>query len=481
MRDNTNRGFFRVDDRVFLIPSIGKTHYRAFIAMPDLIVLDVRLPGVDGLTALVDFQKSLSNVPIIIMTAFGDLQTAVKAIEGRVFEYLTKPFDLSDMLTAVQRAIDSKGKYNPSAVSPVAANQREDLLLGTSGAMQGVFKRIALASASDCPVLICGESGTGKELVARAIHTHSIHRDSPCLAIAPVSLNPSLIESELFGHEKGAFKGADHAKIGAFELAGNGTILLDEIGDLPLGQQVKLLRVLEQREFLPVGGNKPRPLRARIFAATHRDLRKMVSEGTFREDLYFRLAVFTIDVPPLRERPQDILTLAKQFLLHHNYPLDMESLDESTIEILQSHSWSGNVRELRNAIDHAAILARGNRIYPEHLPDLHAAHADNDLSSNESSNPGNIPSQLDKLIRLWLQDQNPILGLISESASSSLAHPQLEDIGTIYDTFLGVVEPSLIRALLETAQGNRAAVANALGLHRSTLRQKMRRHKIEES
>ncbi len=474
-----SRVFSSVEPALKLVAG-KKTPGQPFVMMPDVILLDVRLPGMDGLTAIVEFQKSLKSVPVIVMTAFGDLKTAVKAIEAQVFEYMTKPFDLSEMLIAVRRAIDSRRN------SKIVGSQvTEDLdpsdspLLGKSTAMQTVFKRIAMAAASDCPVLICGESGTGKELVARAIHNHSINAKEPYLAVAPVSLNPSLIESELFGHERGAFTGADHAKVGAFELAGKGTILLDEIGDLPLGQQVKLLRVLEQREFIPVGSNKPRPLQARVFAATHRNLRKMVSEGGFREDLYFRLAVFTIEVPSLRQRSEDIIPLAIHFLLRHNYSPDSECLDESTVQLLLSHSWSGNVRELRNAMDHAAILARGKRIYPEHLPQLHTERSKADGSNSSGASNSSIPSELDRLIRLWLQDQSPTILNSDSVMSASTSDPQVEDVGTIYDSFLDVVEPSLIRALLETAQGNRAAVANALGLHRSTLRQKMRRHKID--
>jgi two-component system nitrogen regulation response regulator GlnG len=493
-----SRAFQRVgyESRVFssaesALKLVGgkKTPVQSFVATPDVIVLDVRLPGIDGLTAIVEFQKSLKSVPVIVMTAFGDLKTAVKAIEAQVFEYLTKPFDLSEMLTAVRRAIDSRAIDSHQVengeltdLDPLAiANSDADgnLLLGSSAAMQTVFKRIAMAAASDCPVLIVGESGTGKELVARAIHSHSLSSKEPYLAIAPVALNPSLIESELFGHERGAFTGADYAKVGALELAGKGTILLDEIGDLPLGQQVKLLRVLEQREFIPVGSSKTRILHARVLAATHRNLRAMVSEGLFREDLYFRLAVFTIEVPPLRQRVEDVVPLAKHFLRRHGYSIESESLDESTKLVLRSHSWNGNVRELRNAMEHAAILARGKRIYPEHLPKAPTEPSANAISANQAEKAASIPMELDRLIRLWLKDQSSGVSNSDISVDNPASDAQAEDMGTIYDLFLDAVEPSLIRALLEAAQGNRAAVANALGLHRSTLRQKMRRHKID--
>jgi two-component system nitrogen regulation response regulator GlnG len=291
-------------------------------------------------------------------------------------------------------------------------------------------------------------------------------------------MNPSLIESELFGHERGAFTGADQSRRGVFDLAGSGTILLDEIGDLPLAQQVKLLRVLEQREFLPVGSSKPREVKARVIAATHRDLLPMVAEGSFREDLYFRLAVFTIEMPSLRQRQEDIIPLAIRFLQRYAYPNDRSVLSGEAIDLLEAYPWPGNVRELRNAMDHAAVLARGNRIHAEHLPHFPSKKLDDFDSPN-----GSLASHFDQLIRQWVSQQE--LKSNHEALSPDVllgdsdAIADAPDSQSLYNAFLRVVEPPLLRAMLDSNQGNRAAVAKKLGLHRSTLRQKMRYHEME--
>ncbi len=455
---------------------------KAQLTFPDLIVIDVRLPGIDGLTALRQLNSSFPNIPVVVMTAFGDLPTAIRAMEAKVFEYLTKPFDLDAAITVVERGLAGSASRELEGSSEQAASQSiitrsmrvdEFELLGTSPAMQTVFKRIAMAAITDCPVLICGESGTGKELVARAIHRHSARQNEPYLAIAPVSLNPALIESELFGHERGAFTGAEQARRGVFELAGQGTILLDEIGDLPMAQQVKLLRVLEQREYLPVGSSKPREVKSRVLAATHRNLSQFVSEGVFREDLYFRLAVFTIELPPLRERQIDIVPLALRFLQRHGYPANVSSLASETIEAMEAYAWPGNVRELRNAMDHAAILARGNRIHGEHLPNIHGA-----ATMKASTNQATFDARFELLIRSWVAKQELELDTITSTETTDELNGN-EDESTLYAEFLRTVEPPLLRALLDASQGNRAAVAQKLGMHRSTLRQKMRTYQME--
>ena len=453
------------------------------LAIPDLIVIDVRLPGIDGIAAISQLNRFFPDVPVVVMTAFGDLPTAVRAMEAKVFEYLTKPFDLDAAITTVERGLASRDSRNaadesalrtdtPSPEHPLSSSDEFELL-GSSPAMQTVFKRIAMAAITDCPVLICGESGTGKELVARAIHRHSARQNEPYLAVAPVSLNPALIESELFGHERGAFTGADQARRGVFELAGQGTILLDEIGDLPMAQQVKLLRVLEQREYLPVGSSKPREVKSRVLAATHRNLSQFVSDGVFREDLYFRLAVFTIELPPLRERKIDIVPLALRFLQRHGYPANISSLARETIEAMEAYAWPGNVRELRNAMDHAAVLARGNRIHSEHLPNMQGA-----ATSKASTNEATFDARFEQLIRSWVAKQELQLDT-SDSTETTDELTGNEDESTLYAEFLRTVEPPLLRALLDASQGNRAAVAQKLGMHRSTLRQKMRNYEME--
>ncbi len=268
---------------------------------PDVIVLDVRLPGMDGLTALGRLREWAPEAPIIVVTAFGNLTTAVKAVEGGAFDYLAKPFDLDQALDAVARALHRRAQQDRRLTDgPPEPAAGQDEIIGRSPAMQVVFKRIALVAPRDACVLVTGESGTGKELVARAIHRHSQRRDRPFLPVHVAALNPGLVESELFGHVKGAFTGASQFRPGLLALAEGGTVFLDELGDIPMPVQVKLLRVLEHGEVLPVGGNQPDRLNIRILAATHQDLPRMAAENRFRHDLFFRLNVFQIHLPPLR-------------------------------------------------------------------------------------------------------------------------------------------------------------------------------------
>src|SRR5581483_2069728 len=277
---------------------------------PDVIVLDVRLPGMDGLTALGRLRELAGDAPVIVMTAFGNLSTAVRAVEQGAFDYLTKPFDLQAALQAVARAAQRRAAPEPAAPEPAL---EPDEIVGRSPALQVVFRRIALVALRDACVLITGESGTGKELVARAIHRHSARSAGPFLPVHLAALNPNLVESELFGHVKGAFTGAEQHRPGLLVLANGGTIFLDELADVPLPVQVKLLRVLEHGEVFPVGSNQPQRLDVRVLAATHQDLARRVEEGAFRHDLLFRLNVFPIHLPPLRERLEDIPVLVQHF------------------------------------------------------------------------------------------------------------------------------------------------------------------------
>ena len=271
---------------------------------PDVIVLDVRLPGLDGLTALGRLREITHNAPVIVMTAHGNLTTAVRAVEGGAFDYLAKPFDLAQALDAVSRALASRTRPVEEPTPTLEPDGEE--LVGRSLAMQAVFKRIALVAPTDASVLITGESGTGKELVARAVHRHSLRKDRPFIPVHVAALNPNLVESELFGHVKGAFTGAAQTRPGLLALADGGTVFLDELGDIPLPVQAKLLRVLEHQEVLPVGGGVPTKINVRVLAATHSDLLKQVNAGQFRHDLYFRLNVFEIQLPTLRDRTEDI-------------------------------------------------------------------------------------------------------------------------------------------------------------------------------
>jgi DNA-binding NtrC family response regulator len=405
----------------------------------DLIMLDVRLPGADGLSAMRQLKSLQPQAPIVVMTAFGNLATAVEAIRNGAFDYVTKPFDVEQAASVMRRALSQQ----PTPAVSVAATRQSEELLGVSPAMQEVFKRIALVAPSNAAVLVTGESGTGKELVARAIHRHSTYAGGPLLPINLAALNPSLVESELFGHARGAFTGAEQARSGLLELADGGTAFFDEAGDIPLAVQVKLLRVLEQHEVTPVGDAQPRRTSFRVIAATHCDLRREIKAGRFREDLYFRLAVFEIHLPPLRERPDDIPLLAEAFLRRLNAAGQPASFDPAAMAELKRRVWRGNVRELRNAVEHAALLARGGTIYPEHLPVLAATPED--------------VADLTQAVRQWAR------GRLSSQASPE----------NLYQQFLDEAEPTLLEVVLERTGNNRLAAAQLLGIHRATLRKKL--------
>jgi DNA-binding NtrC family response regulator len=421
-------------------------------ARPDVVVLDVRLPGTDGLTAMQAFHDRIGPAPIIIITAFGNLETAVRAMEGGAFDYLVKPFDLDHATSVVTRSLETH-KTRDLITEPQATSGPETLV-GASPAMQDLFKKIALVAPADVPVLITGESGTGKELVARAIHRHSGRRNGPFLPVCVAALSPNLVEGEIFGHLKGSFTGATQDRKGLLELASGGTVLLDEVGDIPINLQVKLLRAIEHREVTPVGDARPRPTDLRIIAATNRPLGEFMASGQFREDLFFRLSVFEIHIPRLRERRADIPALAEHFLRQSRLPdvADTE-LSREVLAELHSRPWVGNVRELKNAIEHAAIVARGRPIRVEHLPPP--------ATSSAAGTPG-IRSIQDEIAR-WTA---------SEALVSAAESP-------LYERFLEVVEPPLLRTLLEQSHGNRAASAQILGIHRATLRQKLRKYGIE--
>jgi len=428
---------------------------RAEAARPDAVVLDVRLPGMDGLSAIRHLRERIGqDRPIVVITAFGDLRTAVDAMQQGAFDYLTKPFDLDRAAEVVRRALDAS-PHKQDSLRP-SEGDRESLV-GSSPLMQQVFKQIALAAGADVPVLITGESGTGKELVARAIHAHSARSTGPFVPICPAALNPTVIESELFGHVRGAFTGADVDRTGLLELAAGGTVLLDEIGDLPVALQVKLLRAVEQRELTPVGGAEVHTTNFRVVAATHRPLGEMIQRGEFREDLFYRLSVFQIELPPLRKRPEDIPKLAEHFL--HALGPDYRSrhFAAATIHELQSRSWPGNVRELKNAVEHAAIIARGDAIEPEHLPP----------EATRKTAFRTAEDRLARFVTRWANHQ--MKGLGSSSGEADL-----------YDAFLRLTEPPLLRWALSRCRQNRTAAAKLLGLNRATLRDKLRRHGIDD-
>lgn len=407
---------------------------------PSVILMDIRLPGMDGLAAL-ERLRGRGPWRIIMMTAFGDLTTAVRALNGGAFDYLLKPFDLDQALAVVDRALAAEA--SEKATKPPSAAPTEELV-GRTPAMQEVFRRVALVAGRSTCVLITGESGTGKELVARAIHQHGPRRDRPFVPIHMATLNAQRLEAELFG----SVLGSDTTP-GLLAAAGDGTVLLDEVGDLPPDTQAKLLRVLEQGEYWPVGGSTPLPLKARVIAVSQRDLEALVAEGRFRADLWFRLNTFPIRLPPLRERLDDIPLLAEHFLSRLDprlFPLPAD-----TLSALQQHPWPGNVRELRNVLEHAVIVARGGPLRPEHLPQATPAH--------------DLALAVPQAVRRWVEQRFKAAGVPAD----------------MYAALLREVEPALLTEVMRQAKGNRWRAAKWLGLTRTTLRKKLAQHGLTDA
>lgn len=365
---------------------------------PEVILTDLKMPVLDGLGLLARGKALSPHTAFVVMTAFGTIETAVQAIKAGAENYLTKPLDISELLAVVGRALEK------ARLSAEAANLRALLderlavsnIIGDHPSMQRVFKLIQQVARSRATVLIHGETGTGKELIAAAVHRHSPRASGPFIRLNCASLAESLLESELFGHERGAFTGAHARRLGRFEQARDGTLFLDEVSEIPLATQVKLLRFLQEREFERVGGNDTLSVDVRIVAATNRNLQSMVEDGRFREDLYYRLNVVQIDVPPLRSRRSDIPLLAEYFLRKHakENGLQVNRLADDTIQALLRYTWPGNVRELENAVERAVVLTEGDVVTTEHLPPL--ARSDNS-NSPELLIPGLTLAELERM------------------------------------------------------------------------------------
>jgi len=353
---------------------------------PGLIVTDVRMSGMSGLELLEKVQSAMKGVDVVVMTGHDDMETAVTAMKSGAFDFLVKPVDPKALQGLAERCFREQ-ELAAQAAHEDGASETEALprgqLIGRDPRMVEIYKTIGVLARNRATVLILGETGTGKEVIARAIHEHSVHVEQPFIAVNCTALTDTLLESELFGHVKGAFTGAVGTRKGYFELAGEGTIFLDEIGDTSPEFQTKLLRVLQERCFYPVGGEQPRTTAARVIAATHRPLEELIEQGRFREDLYFRLKVIEIVVPPLRERPGDIELVANALLsrIREETHRDVRRISDEAIEHLQSYDWPGNVRELENALMRAAIVARGTVNGSDHLAlGQERQRADADLS-----------------------------------------------------------------------------------------------------
>ena len=353
---------------------------------PALIVTDVRMSGMSGLDLLEKVQGAMEGVDVVVMTGHDDMDTAVTAMKSGAFDFLVKPVDPKALQGLAERCFREQELAVQAAddkVAPKTEALPRGQLIGRDARMVEIYKTIGVLARNRATVLIRGETGTGKEVIARAIHEHSVHAEQPFIAVNCTALTDTLLESELFGHVKGAFTGAVGARKGYFELAGEGTIFLDEIGDTIPEFQTKLLRVLQERRFYPVGGEQPCTTEARVVAATHRPVEELIEQGRFREDLYFRLKVIEISVPPLRERRGDIELVANALLgrIHEETYRDIRSISDEAIERLQAYDWPGNVRELQNVLMRAAIVARGTVIGSDHLVlGQEVRHANTDLS-----------------------------------------------------------------------------------------------------
>jgi len=424
----------------------------------DLVLLDNRMPDLSGLQVLKELRKNFAKMPVIVMTAFGTTETAIEAMRLGAFDYILKPFELEEIFDLITKGLEA-GKLMKKAVAiPALAESLEDSdqIIGKSKAMQEVYKLIGQVAESDVTVLIRGESGTGKELVARAIYQHSRRKAGSFLAINCAAIPETLLESELFGHEKGAFTGANRRRIGKFEQCHQGTILLDEVGDMSLATQAKILRVLQEGNFERIGGNETIQVNVRVLASTHRKLEEMIKQGTFREDLYYRLKIMTITLPPLRERKEDIQELTEY--LFHSYNREEDNqvsyIDPLVFEKLRSHPWPGNVRELANTIKRGLVLCKGEVMTEKEI------FFD---TEEESLNIGD-EQELETLLAKKL---DPLFSEILRLWGTSL-----------HDNLLEKVEKFLIRKALAETQGNQVQAAKLLGISRNTLRNRIEKYRL---
>ncbi len=403
----------------------------------DLILLDVRMPGMDGTEALQEIVRVSPGTPVVMMTAYGSIESAVACLKLGAEDYLTKPLDVDELLIKVSKALDVKRLKEENVLQKEALGTRFDFssMVGSSPAMQSLFETLSLVAPSDATVLLLGESGTGKEVVARAIHQNSPRRHRPMVKVSCAALPETLLESELFGHEKGAFTGAVSRKRGRFELAQGGTLLLDEIGEMTPPTQAKLLRVLQEREFEPLGSERTIQVDVRILAATNRDLADEVSQARFREDLYWRLNVVSVTLPPLRERREDIPSLAEHFLKAYaekNQKM-VRAFTPGVMNLFTRYGWPGNVRELENVVERGVVLSRQDRIGLEALP-------------------------------------RPL---------QELAGPQQESQGIHVGLTLRDMEREMIVQTLRETGGNRTQAASILGISRKTLLNKIKEYGIQ--
>ena len=422
----------------------------------DVVITDVRLPDSSGLKLLQDLQVLDRKVPVILMTGHGTANTAIEAMRRGAFEYLLKPLDLDALQSVIDRALEtSRMTRTPAKIAIDADSDEGDLLVGQCPAMQEVYRQIGRVAGQDVTVLILGESGTGKEVVARAIYQYSKRADRPFLAINCAAIPENLLESELFGHEKGSFTGAERKRIGKFEQCDGGTLFLDEIGDMTPLTQTKVLRVLQEQQFERVGGNEMVRTNVRLIAATNRNLTEMMERETFRSDLYYRLNVYAIRLPPLRERNGDLPLLIKHFLNRFSVELDKNVKDVSpqAMSLLSNYTWPGNLRQLQSVLKHAVVEATGPLILPEFLPETLRGTVESPTVGSAS---------------------RAVTDVMTDGGLIHFIHQQIRSgTETLYDDVIQRVERIVLAELLQQVEGNISRASALLGISRSTLRVKL--------
>ena len=435
--------------------------------VPDLVMMDVKLPDTDGLGVLKSLKREHPELEVIVMTAFGGSSTAIKAMEHGAYDYVTKPFELDDLLATLRRVFehaDMSSEVSALRLELGKSAADRERIVGSSKPMMEVFKLIGKVASSDATVLITGESGTGKELVAEALHRASKRNPHPLIKVSCAALPETLLETELFGHEKGSFTGAMTMRKGRFETANKGTIFLDEIGEMTLATQTKLLRILQEREFERIGSNVPIKIDIRVITATNRNLAEEVDKGRFREDLYYRLNVIHIDMPPLRDRKDDIPLLVEHFLVKYRYEPGAipTTITEDALKRLVDYDWPGNVRELENAVERAVVLARGNAITVEHLPFSNRIEVKDRRALAER--------------RERLQDADADT---DDDAAASTNGTAADGHGSLKHR-VAELERQLIKEALDRAGGNRTKAAEELGIYRRLLYAKIKEYGLGE-
>jgi DNA-binding NtrC family response regulator len=435
MRDSFSRILTKEGYQVQTVAS-GEEAIERFNHEPfDIVLLDIKMPGIGGIKTLQRLKEMDPGVTILIVTGYPSIETAVEAIKLGAYDYITKPFTPDVLRIAINRALERKSLLteNLHLRRQLKAKNESDIIIGQSEAMRNIYELVRRIAPTDSTVLITGESGTGKELIARAIHNYSLRHDKEFVAVDCSALVETLLESELFGHVKGSFTGAIQAKYGSFELANGGTFFFDEIGNLSLDTQAKLLRVIQEKEIKPVGSEKTIKVDVRIIAATNQDLKQAIARKTFREDLYYRLNVVPIHIPPLRERKEDIPLLTKHFLQKYNQKrkIPVVNVEPETMKLLMSYDWPGNVRELENAIERALILEDGDTLLPRCFP--------------------------------WIGGQKKIKTLSNNHKIYSLEE----------------MEKQHIKWVLKETRGHKGKAANLLGIDRKTLYTKIKKYCLE--